>query len=1524
MDPSIPPAHEAKTTNTDQTNFPKKAVSSVTSEESKYLKEQINLLRIGDDMDIMTCLINLSDHLSLSSDQIADEPNMPSLLEEICRNLEKTYISELIIYTLQCINNILDINPAFTQTLKKIGAIPKIIILMSAIEDLTCLESIIKILEKISYENSFVLLENNTFTSLLNVIDFLGENQRKSVMNTCVNMVINSSSYHSFCSYIKPSLMTIATLTQYNEADIKTTNKAILIFYYIVYHMKTNNYIKTNPEIETEIFKYCFLDNLSEIVQRYLLNPNDKKIGSDLVKTILKIFTSLCNCSNLSFDKLVEIKFLHIIVEMIQNEFNLKDSSHKINNEGSIPVEKNQVSFLSELFPLLNSFFPTSSEAKEKILSEKNKDYYVFFCSQILQPIIKNIMLKSACSTLNLVMQLMIRFGNSASKETIITYMESKAIAQIISKLLDTKYLPYLVDNISILTILMEKAPEYYIVSFIREGIIEGMKNFTFSYKGEERAQKEIKNEENSLNNGEGDSELPEYMVEDEMSCEIDEGFIDEQKKQKEIIEKEDNNTNIDNDKDKDDEKNKRTEKKAHDNTSNISLLEKKFKEIEKEFKSTTETINNAININNKVLKKTHRYLTTNIDTHYTPYSTFAEIKSLETKLKAFNEKYLSDEKIENLLKNQINNNSNLKNILTNSKNELLSLIEKKSNENEIISKLNEIINILSNPSNELTLFELENSQVLLALCTFFEGNFVQMNNLIKDEDLKGSKFNLSEISHLIKFNKDIVHKVKILFKCLQNDKVKIENLIKMLQYTVTSMNCFTMLIDEANTNNLNIIFNEAIQTTKKSEIKLIYNEAIYNEKIVKDLSLNENFKLKLAEYHNSFKQSKELRISVSHKSLFKDIASLLLSNTSISFESDSKYEIKIEFSYDVFLKDKAETIVIDNNWKYKDLEKETIKRYTKENLSYTLFRSTPIKFGLSYKLKDPETTYQTKESKKKRILNDLLKLGPIVNPDNNYSTIEKQIFERFYHYNIIYNINLYEIKRLMPSLYLMSLLYFPITSFSSLFDIQPNLFNKEEIDNLFINPKVTLLISRASRDGYSVSKGSVPSWCYNLSMDFNFLSKFPARHLLFKVSFDPKRSLINLQNYLKSFDPSFSTTHQIVITKGLRLKVIVERESIIQYATKFLNDPITSKFIGYLEFEYLNEIGNGIGPTLEFYSLVIEKLKNDENLWYKTTDGSLYPTIINKKENNKEILNKWQLLGFIIARALYDDRLIDIPLSKVFWDIVLERAVPISSIQIFDKDLGKIMNDFLELSKRKTKFLEEYKANNPNIMDNTILEEEITKNILYNSSSLDSLDIYFTFPGYSEIELKQGGKDIKLTILNLEEYISLVYDILFENGIKEIINSFKTGFTSVFSLSNLKIFNSTEIEESICGSLEKKWEEENLFDNIKAEHGIVKGSRIFKDLIKYMCSLDKNEQKKFLTFVTGTSRLPIGGFKNLSPKLTVVKRACNPEEYPDDFLPTVMTCQNYLKLPEYSSYDILKEKITKAMNEGTNEFHLS
>ena len=202
-------------------------------------------------------------------------------------------------------------------------------------------------------------------------------------------------------------------------------------------------------------------------------------------------------------------------------------------------------------------------------------------------------------------------------------------------------------------------------------------------------------------------------------------------------------------------------------------------------------------------------------------------------------------------------------------------------------------------------------------------------------------------------------------------------------------------------------------------------------------------------------------------------------------------------------------------------------------------------------------------------------------------------------------------------------------------------------------------------------------------------------------------------------------------------------------------------------------------------------------------------------------------------------------------------------------------------------------------------------------------MDIYFTFPG-SDIELKKDGSKILLNMQNIEEYVNLVYDFLLYKGVSRVISAFREGFCLICGIYNLRCFTSLEIEEYICGSLEVKWDENTLYDNIKPEHGYTKSSRIFDDLIKFMCKLDKFGQRQFLIFTTGTPRLPIGGFKALSPKLTIVKKTFEKDDVPDKYLPTVMTCQNYLKLPEYSSYEIFEKKMLLAMKEGGKEFSLS
>jgi len=90
------------------------------------------------------------------------------------------------------------------------------------------------------------------------------------------------------------------------------------------------------------------------------------------------------------------------------------------------------------------------------------------------------------------------------------------------------------------------------------------------------------------------------------------------------------------------------------------------------------------------------------------------------------------------------------------------------------------------------------------------------------------------------------------------------------------------------------------------------------------------------------------------------------------------------------------------------------------------------------------------------------------------------------------------------------------------------------------------------------------------------------------------------------------------------------------------------------------------------------------------------------------------------------------------------------------------------------------------------------------------------------------------------------------------------------------------------------------------------------------MSEFKPKEQQEFLRFITGSPRLPVGGLKALYPKLTVVRKTPDAGYMADSYLPSAMTCANYLKLPDYSGKEVMVEKLKIAMTEGQGSFHLS
>ena len=79
----------------------------------------------------------------------------------------------------------------------------------------------------------------------------------------------------------------------------------------------------------------------------------------------------------------------------------------------------------------------------------------------------------------------------------------------------------------------------------------------------------------------------------------------------------------------------------------------------------------------------------------------------------------------------------------------------------------------------------------------------------------------------------------------------------------------------------------------------------------------------------------------------------------------------------------------------------------------------------------------------------------------------------------------------------------------------------------------------------------------------------------------------------------------------------------------------------------------------------------------------------------------------------------------------------------------------------------------------------------------------------------------------------------------------------------------------------------------IQTAHGFTQKSKAFLMLLKYITELEPKHRSLFVSFLTGSPRLPIGGFAALEPRLTVVLK--KPEQSSkltaDQILPSVMTC---------------------------------
>ncbi|KJE97944.1 E3 ubiquitin-protein ligase pub1, variant [Capsaspora owczarzaki ATCC 30864] len=306
-------------------------------------------------------------------------------------------------------------------------------------------------------------------------------------------------------------------------------------------------------------------------------------------------------------------------------------------------------------------------------------------------------------------------------------------------------------------------------------------------------------------------------------------------------------------------------------------------------------------------------------------------------------------------------------------------------------------------------------------------------------------------------------------------------------------------------------------------------------------------------------------------------------------------------------------------------------------------------------------------------------------------------------------------------------------------------------------------------------------------------------------------------------------------------------------------------------------------GVSREWFYLLSHEMLNPYYGLFQYTGNDMYTLQINPESGvNPDHLSYFHFIGRVIGLALFHGYYIDGGFTMPFFKMMLGKPLELADVESVDPEYHRSLK--------------------------WTLDNDIT----------DVLDLTFEaeydrFGQQETQELKPGGKNIPVTEANKKEYTDLIVQWRFSRGIKEQFRWFMTGITELVPLTMLQTFDEAQLELVIGGLGEidvEDWRRHATYKNCNPNDPVVLW------FWKALESFDHEKRARVLQFVTGTSRVPVNGFRDLQgsngPKPFMIERV----QLSDKSLPKSHTCFNRIDLPNYTAYQQLHDKLSLAVEE--------
>ncbi|KAI1343885.1 hypothetical protein F5Y15DRAFT_180953 [Xylariaceae sp. FL0016] len=355
---------------------------------------------------------------------------------------------------------------------------------------------------------------------------------------------------------------------------------------------------------------------------------------------------------------------------------------------------------------------------------------------------------------------------------------------------------------------------------------------------------------------------------------------------------------------------------------------------------------------------------------------------------------------------------------------------------------------------------------------------------------------------------------------------------------------------------------------------------------------------------------------------------------------------------------------------------------------------------------------------------------------------------------------------------------------------------------------------------------------------------------------------VLEFDNKRNWFNRSVHNKQQAVHRQFPTLQLQVRREQVFHDSFKSLYFKTGEEMkFGKLNIRFHGEEGvDAGGVTREWFQVLARQMFDANYALFVPVSSDRTTFHPNKLSGiNDEHLMFFKFIGRIIGKALYEGRLLDCYFSRAVYKRILGKPVSVKDMESFDPDYYKSLS--------------------------WMLNNDIT-DIITETFSVEDDEF-----GVTKVEdLCENGRNIPVTDENKHDYVRLVVEHKLLSSVKDQMEHFLKGFHDIIPAELISIFNEQELELLISGLPDvdiDDWKSNTEY------HNYTPSSQQIQWFWRAVRSFDKEERAKLLQFVTGTSKVPLNGFKELEGMNGINRFNIHRDYGNKERLPSSHTCFN-------------------------------